>query len=75
VNHLHAPYVETKPLHHSQEVIEWVNGGIIIQITVQLNYELEKEILGFGEGMKVLAPERLVKVIKSRMEKAVMNYG
>jgi predicted DNA-binding transcriptional regulator YafY len=42
---------------------------------VQLNYELEKEILGFGEGMKVLAPERLVKVIKSRMEKAVMNYG
>lgn len=74
VDHFNAPYVETKPLHHSQEVLERLNGGIIIQINVQLNYELEKEILGFGEGMKVLAPERLAKIIKSRMEKAVKNY-
>jgi predicted DNA-binding transcriptional regulator YafY len=74
VDYFKAPYVETKPLHHSQEVVERLKGGIIIQITVQLNYELEKEILGFGEGMKVLAPEKLAKIIKSRMEKAVMNY-
>lgn len=74
VDHFHAPYVETKPLHHSQEVVQRFNGGVIIQITVQLNYELEKEILGFGEGMRVLAPERLAKAIKSRMDKAVMNY-
>ena len=75
VDYFNAPYVETKPLHHSQEVVERLKGGIIIQITVQLNYELEKEILGFGEGMKVLAPEKLAKIIKSRMEKAVMNYS
>ena len=70
----HAPYVETKPLHHSQEVLERQELGIIIEIKVQLNFELEKEILGFGEGMTVLSPEKLKKRIKYRMEKAVRKY-
>ncbi len=70
----HAPYVETKPLHHSQEVLERNENGIIIQIQVQLNFELEKEILGFGEGMTVLAPERLKKRIYYRMSKGFKNY-
>ena len=69
VNLEHAPYVETKPLHHSQIILERLDDGIIIQIQVQLNFELEKEILGFGEGMKVLAPEKLKKRIFYRMNK------
>lgn len=70
----HAPYVETKPLHNSQVVLERLENGIIIQICVQLNFELEKEILGFGEGMKVLAPERLKKRIFYRAKKAAEGY-
>jgi predicted DNA-binding transcriptional regulator YafY len=74
VNTEHAPYVETKPLHHSQIVLERLDDGINIQIQVQLNFELEKEILGFGEGMKVLVPEKLKKRIFYRIEKAAVSY-
>ncbi|MEN7548097.1 WYL domain-containing protein [Rapidithrix thailandica] len=70
----HAPYVETKPLHSSQELIERTEEGIVVQIKVQLNFELEKEIMGFGEGMKVLAPERLRKRIKYKMLMAAQLY-
>ncbi|HEY4286982.1 MAG TPA: hypothetical protein VGN00_07775 [Puia sp.] len=31
-------------------------NGIVIRIDVVLNFELEREILGFGEYMQVLAP-------------------
>lgn len=69
-----APYVETKPLHASQQVLERNKDGIIIQIRVQINYELEKEILGFGEGMKVLSPEKLKGRMYSRYKKSVQLY-
>jgi predicted DNA-binding transcriptional regulator YafY len=74
VNRENAPYVETKPLHPSQEVIERRQDGIIIGIQVQLNYELEKEIMGFGEGMVVLQPERLRKRMQAKLSQAIMNY-
>lgn len=70
----HAPYVETKPLHHSQQIVERLPEGIVIQLTVQHNFELEKEILGFGEGMIVLEPERLRKAIKNRVRAALNVY-
>ncbi|AKD58523.1 helix-turn-helix transcriptional regulator [Spirosoma radiotolerans] len=74
VSHLHAPYVETKPLHHSQQVLERTNDGIIIQLTVQHNFELEKEILGFGDGMRVLDPARLRQSIQSRLQAGLAAY-
>ena len=70
----HAPYVETKPLHHSQKILERTEKGIIIEIKVQHNYELEKEILGFGEAMKVLSPTGFAKAIQQRLAKAGLSY-
>lgn len=75
VTRQHAPYIETKPLHHSQEVLKQTKDGIIIQIVVQLNYELEKEILGFGEGMRVLAPKRLRGRIYGRYKQGLDFYN
>ena len=74
VSNEHAPYIETKPLHHSQKLIERQENGILIQIKVQHNFELEKEILGFGDGVTVISPNRLRKRIKERFEKGVLNY-
>ncbi len=70
----HAPYVETKPLHQSQQVVERTPDGIIIEIHVQLNFELEKEILGFGEGLYVLEPEKLRKNIQYRLRAGLAQY-
>ena len=36
----YAPYVEIKPLHHSQKLLERQENGIIIEINVKHNYEL-----------------------------------
>ena len=47
---------------------------IIIRLDVVLNFELEREILGFGECMKVLAPRLLQARIKKRIEKMKGNY-
>jgi len=74
VTQLHAPYVETKPLHPSQQVVERGSEGMVIRLKVQHNFELEKEILGFGEGMIVLEPERLRQSIKRRMKEALGVY-
>lgn len=75
VNHLHAPYVITKPIHHSQELLEEREDGIIIQLKVQHNFEIEKEILGFGEGMTVLEPPRLRSILRKRIEKMIGQYN
>jgi len=70
-----APYVLTKPLHSSQTVLKEKEDSIVISIHVVPNFELEREILGFGECMKVLGPRFLVSRIKKRLEKNVGQYG
>jgi len=74
VDKYNAPYVLTKPLHHSQKVLKEEESGIIIRIDVVINFELEREILGFGECMKVLAPRLLASKIKARLNKAKEWY-
>ncbi len=74
VNKTNAPYVLTKPLHHSQEILDKTKEGIIIQITVLPNFELERLILGFGESMEVLGPSRLRNRIKNKLKKAAESY-
>jgi predicted DNA-binding transcriptional regulator YafY len=41
---------------------------------VVLNYELEKDLLGFGEGVKVLSPRLLVHNMSRRLRQAADNY-
>jgi predicted DNA-binding transcriptional regulator YafY len=73
-DHETAPYIITKPLHHSQEIVEKARNGVVISLNVQINFELEREILGFGDRVKVLAPERLKRRIKSILEQALNQY-
>ncbi|MES2730596.1 MAG: WYL domain-containing protein [Bacteroidota bacterium] len=70
-----APYVLTKPMHHSQQVIETRPDGVIISLLVQHNYELEREILGFGDSVKVVEPERLKRCIKEALSDALDLYS
>lgn len=70
-----APYVLTKPLHHSQTVLKEDDNGIIIRIDVIMNFELEKEILSFGENVTVLAPRLLASRIKKRVTAMLKLYN
>ncbi len=64
---LHAPYIKTKPIHASQKVLEEVKGGTHFSIDVIPNFELERELMGFGEGIKVLSPNTIIRQIKRKV--------
>ena len=51
-----------------------VETGAYITIEVYLNYELEQQILSFGENMKVLEPVELKERSKKRLGGAILNY-
>ncbi|MPL64093.1 hypothetical protein SDC9_09744 [bioreactor metagenome] len=69
-----APYVKTKPFHHSQEIIEELEDGTVFKISVQINFELERVILGFGESIKIIQPTKLKKRIIHKLRIAYKNY-
>lgn len=69
-----APYVLTKPLHHSQTVVREDETGVLIRIDVVLNFELEREILGFGECVRVVAPRLLEGRLRKRLTAAARLY-
>ena len=68
------PYIETKPLHGSQRVVSRNDNGVIIQIEVIVNHELEQLIMSYGESMKVMKPFILESKIKERIKKSLENY-
>ncbi|WMJ74055.1 WYL domain-containing protein [Cytophagaceae bacterium ABcell3] len=70
-----APYVLTKPIHHSQQLLEKLPHGIIVSLQVQINFELEREILGFGDSLRVISPEKLKRRIKSKLIHAIDLYN
>ena len=47
----------------------------LIRIDVVLNFELEREILGFGESIKVLSPKKLQTRIQQRLTAATQLYA
>ncbi|OYU96273.1 MAG: WYL domain-containing protein [Bacteroidetes bacterium B1(2017)] len=74
ISNEHAPYILTKPFHSSQKILTKDQEGTIFTIEVIWNYELEREILGFGEQLKVLGPRRISGKIKSRLKQTLAQY-
>ena len=70
-----TPYILTKPLHASQAIEEERKGGTVFSLTVIWNFELERELLGFGESIEVLSPPRLREAMKRRLTKAHEKYN
>lgn len=69
-----APYVITKPFHKSQRIIEHRDNGVVFNIFVQINFELERLILGFGDAIEVLKPEKLRNRILKKLQISVSHY-
>lgn len=69
-----APYVISKPLHGSQRPISNNEDGLIIELKVMPNYELESVILSHGERIKVLSPGHFKEKIKQRIDEMANHY-
>lgn len=71
-----APYVLTKPFHTSQKLEkENEDGSINITLKLKTNYEIERLLLGFGDGLEVISPNGLRLRIKDKLRKALLKYG
>ena len=75
VDALNAPYVLTKPFHHSQQVLERnAHGGVLIRIRVHHNFELERLLLGFADSIQVVSPPQLRSRIQYKLQSAAHLY-
>ncbi|RLJ61603.1 putative DNA-binding transcriptional regulator YafY [Lacinutrix venerupis] len=70
-----APYIITKPLHGSQKNIEETESFYTFSIEVIPNYELNKKILSFGNGIQVLEPTKIREAIKEELAKTFEKYN
>ncbi|MTG98193.1 WYL domain-containing protein [Myroides sp. BIT-d1] len=69
-NHKH--YLESLPLHHSQEVIEeQQNGRLRVNLMVRPNDDLKQIILKFGKAVKIEEPVALKEEIIRELRQAI----
>ncbi|MDR1881185.1 MAG: WYL domain-containing protein [Prevotella sp.] len=70
-----TPYIQTKPIHKSQQLIERLeSGSAIFEINVVINQELQREFFGFAEGIQVLEPQHLADFMRMKLESAAHSY-
>ena len=68
------PYIESKPIHGSQKVKERAADYILIELTLQMNYELVSQILSYGEKVKIIKPNSLIDMVKIKIKGMFENY-
>lgn len=69
------PYIETKPLHHSQRVKDRQPGHTDIEIRVHTNYELYATLRQYGHRVEVLAPANVRNAMAEEVEKLMAVYN
>jgi len=69
-----SPYIKTKPIHHSQKLIQENENGIVVQLKLVVNKELISELLSYGKDLMVLKPESLAEITKDDLLKAIHSY-
>ncbi|KMQ69329.1 transcriptional regulator [Chryseobacterium sp. FH2] len=74
VDSSNAPYVKTKPLHKSQEIVSETKQGTMFKICVQINFELERLLLGFGDCLIVRKPRKLRLKMEEKFKSGSRNY-
>ncbi len=68
------PYIQSKPIHGSQKVIERKKDKIVLKLAIRMNYEFISTIFAFGERIKVVAPDHLKATIKTKAENLLKKY-
>ena len=66
------PYIASKPLHHSQRIVD--RKQYILRIDVAINNELEQKMLSFGADIEILEPEDFREQIKKKVEENYKKY-
>lgn len=69
------PYILSKPIHKSQQLLETDSDGHgIITIRVVPNFELMQYLLSFSEWIEILSPTCLREEIREKIENNLLKY-
>ncbi len=68
-------YLDTKPFHHSQEMIKEEKDFAIFQLEVIPNFELQSKILANADTLEVISPKSFKDLITSRITRANGIYS
>lgn len=67
-------YIETKPIHESQKVVELTDEFGVFEIEVVPNYELEARLLSYGDTVEVLSPSTFREKVFERISLSKKRY-
>lgn len=67
-------YIKTLPLHETQKIIKDTNDELQISLKLYITYDFIMELLSFGDSVKVLEPESLIKEIKAAHFRSFSQY-
>lgn len=66
-----APYIETKPIHHSQRVVERNKEYVIFSLDLIPNYEFETIMMAYADNCEILEPRSLREKLSNRAKNIV----
>jgi len=70
-----VPYILSKPIHKLQKTSKkYVNGDILINIDLYINYELISSILGYQNTVEVISPKELRQEIFEILQRGISKY-
>ena len=73
-NKYNIGYILSQPIHQTQKVIEKSEEHLIISIKVYDSPELTMQLLSYGNGVEVMAPQTYRDFIKGEIQKVVQLY-
>ena len=70
-----APYLNSKPLHHSQQLLHtFPDGACLLKLHLMINYELINRLLSEGPDVLVLKPIQLRNRVTEFYEKGLKRH-
>lgn len=69
------PYIQSKPIHGSQKVLQQTKDYVDIQLDIQINHEFSASIFSYMDGIEVLAPSSLRDKFHSRIKILFNQYS
>ncbi len=70
-----AAYLQSKPLHPSQQVVESTPTHIDFSLQLIPNREFYAQVLWFGADMEVLSPEPVRATVRKQLQEATQQYS
>jgi predicted DNA-binding transcriptional regulator YafY len=67
-------YIEKYPIHASQQISRENESSVLVQLTLEIDQEVENFFLRFAQEIRVIEPEKLAQAIKNGLEKGILNY-